>query len=211
MCAINQVPRFIVGAMLAAFVMAGVGMSAATAQQSGTPTAAAFLANPGQLLQQNPNGGSLLANSAQQLAVSDPSTFKALIGLVANANDQQKSAIAQGLTRAAKTEVLTNQTLAQEWESQIAAITDPTFKTAALDALGDVKLGAVGGAPGGNAGAGLGGPGGAPGGGGITQPIGSTGAPVATSSFTFTGSTSSASGVPGGTTSNITNPLSPAR
>jgi hypothetical protein len=211
MCAINQVPRFIVGAMLAAFVMAGVGMSAASAQQSGTPTAAGFLANPGQLLQQNPNGGSLLANAVQQLAVSDPSTFKALIGLVANANDQQKSAIAQGLTRAAKVEVLTNQTLAQQWESQIAAITDPTFKTAALDALGDVKLGAVGGAAGGNAGAGLGGSGGGAGG-GTTQPIGSSGSPVATPSFTFTASTSGASGVPtGGTTSNITKPLSPTQ
>ena len=208
MCAISQLLRFVVGAMLAAFVMAGVGMSAASAQQSGTPTAGGFLANPGQLLQQNPNGGSLLANSVQQLAVSDPSTFKALIGLVANANDQQKSAIAQGLTRAAKAEVLTNQTLAQEWESQIAAITDPTFKTAALDALGDVKLGAVGGAAGGAAGAGLGGPGGALGGGGATQTIGSTGAPVATPSFTFTGSTTSASGVSGGTIGGITSVVS---
>jgi hypothetical protein len=209
MCAISQLLRFVVGAMLAAFVMAGVGISAASAQQSGTPTAAAFLANPGQLLQQNPNGGSLLANSVQQLAVSDPSTFKPLIGMVANANDQQKSAIAQGLTRAAKAEVLTNQTLAQQWEGQIAAITDPTFKTAALDALGDVKLGAVGGAAGGNAGAGLGGPGGGSGGGGTTQTIGST--PVSTPSFTFTGSTSSASGVPtGGTTTGITSFKSPS-
>ncbi len=172
MCVINQVSRFIGSAMLAAFVVAGVGMSAASAQQPGTPTAEAFLANPGQLLQQNPNGGSQLTNAVQQLAVSDPSTFKALIGLLANASDLQKSALAQGLTRAAKIEVLTNQALAQDWESQIAAITDPTFKMAALNALGDVQLGAVAGAAGGAAGAGLGGPGGGPGGGGAPQSIG---------------------------------------
>src|SRR5277367_5773889 len=122
-----QVPRFVVGAIFSAFVMAGVGMSAAGAQQAGPATAAAFLANPGQLLQQNPNGGSRLTNAVQQLAVSNPANLRALIGLVANANDQQKSAIAQGLTRAAKVEVLTNQAVAQDWESQIAAITDPTF------------------------------------------------------------------------------------
>ena len=74
MRAINQLPRFVVGAMLTAFVMAGIGMSAASAQQSGTPTAAAFLANPGQLLQQNPNGGSLLTNAVQQTPGSPVST-----------------------------------------------------------------------------------------------------------------------------------------
>ena len=51
----------------------------------------------------------------------------------------------EGLTQAAKNEVLTNQTLAADWQQQIAAITDPTFKTAATNALGDVQLGAVGG------------------------------------------------------------------
>jgi hypothetical protein len=204
MCTINQLPRLVAGAMLAAVVMVGVDMSAASAQQSAPPTAASFLANPGQLLQQNPSGGSLLTNAVQQLAISDPATFKALIGLVANASDQQKSAIAQGLTRAAKIEVLTNQTIAQEWESQIAAISDPSFKTAALDALGDVKLGSVAGAAGGSAGAGLGGSGGGGGGGGGgTQPIGTAGAPVVTPSFTTTALTTSSAGVPSGATSAV--------
>jgi hypothetical protein len=205
MWTINQPPRFIVGAMLAAVVMVGVGISAASAQQSATPTTAAFRTDPGKLLKQNPTGGSILTNAVQQLAVSDPSTFKALIGLVANASDQQKSAIAQGLTRAAKIEVLTDQKAAQEWESQIAAITDPSFKTAALDALGDVKLGAVAGAAGGSAGAGLGGPGGAGGGGGggTTQAIGTGGTPVVTPSFTSAANTSSANGVPSDATSAV--------
>src|SRR5450759_2466890 len=165
MYVVDRTSRFIVGAILAAFVVAAVGMSAAIAQQAQTPTASAFLANPGQLLQQNPNGGSLLSNAVQQLALSDPSTFKGLLGLVANANDAQKGAIGQGLAQAAKIEVLTNQTVAADWQQQIAAINDPTFKTAALNAFGDVQLGAVGGAAGGAAG--LGGPGSAPGGGAL--------------------------------------------
>ena len=54
MYVIDRTFRLIAGAILAAFVMAAVGISAASAQQSQTPTASAFLANPGQLLQQNP-------------------------------------------------------------------------------------------------------------------------------------------------------------
>ena len=41
------------------------------------------------------------------------------------------------------------------------AVTDPAFKTAAINAFGDVKLGAVGGAAGGPLGGPAGGPGGA--------------------------------------------------
>jgi hypothetical protein len=191
MYVVDRAFRCIAGAMLAAFVMAAVGMSAANAQQSQTPTASAFLANPGQLLQQNPNGGSLLANAVQQLALSDTSTFKVLIGLVATANDAQKSAIGQGLAQAAKIEVLTNQPLAADWQQQIAAITDPSFKTAATDAFGDVQLGAVGGgAPGAGVG-GFGGAGGGVGGGGL-QTIGQNG--VATGSFNFTGGAAGSGG-----------------
>jgi hypothetical protein len=188
MYAIDRITRFITGAIFAAFVTAAVGMSAAQAQQTQIPTVSAFLANPGQLLQQNPNGGSLLASGVQQLALADPSTFKILIGLVANANDLQKAAIAQGLAQAAKIEVLTNQALAADWQQQIAAITDPTFKTAALNAFGDVQLGAVGGAAGGGV-WGLGGGVGGAGGGGAA-PIGQGGSAVATNSFNFTGGAS---------------------
>src|SRR5665647_339836 len=186
MYVVDRTSHFIAVAMLAAFVMAAVGMSAANAQQTQTPSASAFLANPGQLLQQNPNGGSLLANAVQQLALSDPSTFKALLGLLANANDAQKGAIGQGLAQAAKIEVLTNQTLAADWQQQIAAINDPPFKTAAANAFGDVKLGAVGGAAG-AAGSGFGGAGGGSGGGSL-EDIRSRG--TTTPSFTTSASTS---------------------
>jgi hypothetical protein len=216
---IGRTLRYLVGALVAVFVLGGVGVNSANAQQPGAPnaqqpgapTVAAFLANPGQLLQQNPNGGPLLAGIIQQLVLLDPSTFKIILGLLPDANDQQKIAIAQGLVQAAKIEVLTDQKLAQEWQGQIAEIGDPTFKTAATNAFGDVQLGAIGGAPGGNAGAGLGGPGGGPGGGGGGGPQGYN--PVTTPFFTYTGSTTG-TGVPSTTTTTVVtttvvNPVSP--
>jgi hypothetical protein len=188
MYVVNWICRFIAGAMFAAFVMAAVGMSAANAQQPQNPTVSAFFANPGQLLQQNPNGGPLLSNAVEQLALVDPSTFKVLLGLLANANDLQKGAIGQGLAQAAKIEVLTDQATAADWQQQIAAVTDTAFKTAATNAFGDVKLGAVG------AGAGVGGSTG-----GITNGSTSGGSleniqskPVTTQSFTFSSSTGAA-------------------
>jgi hypothetical protein len=195
--------RFIAGAILAVFVMAAVGMSAANAQQTKTPPVSAFLANPGQLLEQNPNGGPLLSNAVQQLALADPSTFKVLLGLLANANDLQKGAIGQGLAQAAKIEVLTDQATAADWQQQIAAVTDTAFKTAATNAFGDVKLGAVGGgAAGGNSGGASIGVGS-----GAAQTIGGNGVP--THSFTFSSGVSGTGGFSGGT--NVQSPTSPSR
>jgi hypothetical protein len=207
MYVVDRTFRFIAGAILAAFVMGSVGMSAANAEQAPMPTASAFLANPGQLLQQNPNGGSLLANAVQQLALSDPSTFKALLGLLANANDAQKGAIGQGLAQAAKIEVLTDQTRAADWQQQIAAVNDPPFKTAAANAFGDVKLGAIGGAAG-AAGSGFGGAGGGSGGGSL-EDIRSRG--TTTPSFTTSASTSGASGVNPGSSPSSSNSPSTSR
>ncbi len=200
--------RFIAGAIGAAFVMATMGLSSAHAQpsqppqQSQTPAVSAFLANPEQLLQQNLNGGSQLSNEVQALALADPATFKVLLGLTQKANDVQKGAIGEGLAQATKIEVLTNQALAEDWQQQIAAITDPTFQLAATNAFGDVQLGAVGGGALGAAGSGLGGPGIGPTTGftaGTLENIQST--PIATQPFTLT------SGISGAV--NVTTPLSP--
>lgn len=191
MYVVDRTFRFIARAMLAAFIIAAVGISAASAQQSQTPTVSAFLANPEQLLQQHPDGGMLLANAVQQLALSDPATFKVLLGLLANANERQKGAIGEGLAQATKSEVLTNQELATEWQQQIAAVTDPSFKLAATNAFGDVQIGAVGGGPLGAAGGGQG---------GISQGSSSSGPPqnlqpavVSTPLYTFTSSVSAGS------------------
>jgi hypothetical protein len=202
MYVVDRTFRFLVAAILAAFVLTGINMSTANAQvQSPTqiPSVSAFLANPTQLLKQNPNGGTLLANAVEQLALADPSTFKVLLGLLDSANDLQKGAIGMGLAQAAKIEVLTNQTLAADWQQQIAAITDPAFKTAAINAFGDVQLGALGGGT-------LGGGGGGPTTGGPTtnsspENLGET--PAGTPSFTFSSSTTGESGPSAGPTISI--------
>jgi hypothetical protein len=198
MYVVDRIFRFVAAAILSAFVLTGIGMSAANAQAQ-TPTVAAFLANPTQLLQQNPNGGTLLSNAVEQLALADPATFKVLLGLLDSANDLQKSAIGVGLAQAAKIEVLTNQTLAADWQQQIAAITDPTFQTAAINAFGDVRLGAVGGGT-------LGGEGGGPTTGGPTinnTPENLNETPVTTSPFTFTSSTTAGTSPSAGPTISV--------
>jgi hypothetical protein len=204
--------RYIAGAVVAALVIATGGAGSAEAQQSqsqpsqsqpsGNATVSAFLANPQQLLQQNPNGGPALSDAVQGLTLADPSTFKVIIGLTATANDQQKAAIGAGLAQATKIKVLTDQALATDWQQQIAAITDQSFQIAATNAFGDVQLGSVGGGSLGAAGSGLGGPGSGPGGlGGGTPPENIQSTPVTTQSFTLTSSISGA-----GT---VTNSVSP--
>ena len=160
--------RFATGAIFAALVVAGIGVGAANAQAQ----------TPAQLLQQNPNGGQLLINALQQLVLTEPRTFDTILGAVGGMNDQQKTATATALTQAAKVMVLTNEALATEWQQKILAITDPTFKTAAVNAFGDVKLGAIGGGP-------LGGPAGGPGGGGGGALEAIVSGPTATHPFTW--------------------------
>jgi hypothetical protein len=196
---LHQTVRFIVGAIFAAFIVAGSGVNAANAQAQ----------TPAQLLQQNPNGGQLLINSLEQLVLTTPSTFDTILGAVGGANDQQKIAIATALSQAAKTMVLTNEALAADWQQKILAITDPTFKTAAIDAFGDVKLGAIGGGPlGGPLGGLAGGPGGV-GGGGTLQNIQSN--PIGTPGFTFGSGTTGLGFVSGAAATNCTScPTSPS-
>jgi hypothetical protein len=188
---VYRTARFVGGAILAAFIMAGIGIGAASAQ---TQTA-------GQLLQQNPSGGQLLINALEQLVLTNPSTFDTVLGAVGGGNDQQKIAIATALSQAAKTMVLTNEALAADWQQKILAVTDPAFKTAAINAFGDVKLGAVGGGP-------LGGPAGGPGGGGGGGSLESiVSPPTGTGSFTF-GSGTGGLGFVGGVVNGASTPTS---
>jgi hypothetical protein len=158
MVVVGRICRFIACAILAAFVLTPIGVGAANAQQSQNQTVSDFLANPEQLLQQYPSGGSRMANLVQQFAIENPTTFKLLLGLLPSANDLQKGAIGEGLAMATKIEVLTDQALAEDWQNQIAAIHDPVFEIAATNAFGDVQIGAVGGGPLGGAGGGPGSP-----------------------------------------------------
>jgi hypothetical protein len=169
-------------------------------------TTQAFIANPKVILEQNPNGGGRLSTQVRDLAASDGSTLGPIINLLKDANDAQKTAISDGLAQAAKLVVLTNQALAAEIQSRIAAINDPTITVAFTNALGDVRLGGVGGGALGGAlgGAGAGGGASIPLAGTSAQDIRSSGIPTA--SFSFTGNTVGASGV----NTSISTPVSPS-
>lgn len=185
MAFLAQTFRFIAGAIPAAFVLTAVSLSAAHAQRAEAPDVAVFLANPATLLQQNPNGGQLLVSVVQRFVLADPTTFPVFISLLANANDLQKRAIGEGLAKATKIEVISDQSLAMEWQNLIAGVNDSVFNTAATDAFGDVQLGAVGGGA-------LGGDGGGP----SSRALTGTGAPqdlrstaVRTQPYTYSAST----------------------
>lgn len=161
-----------------------------------SPTAPAFIANPKSILDENPNGGGRLSTEIRDLLVSDGSTLGPIVDLIKDANDAQKMAISDGLAQAAKLLVLTNQALAADIQSRIAAINDPTITVAFTNALGDVRLGGVGAGAGplGGAGVGSGGPSNLSGAASALENIGSQGTPTA--AFAFTGGTTGGSGLP---------------
>ncbi len=189
--------RAYVGATLAAFLFVSAGTGQVHAQDQ-TPAVAAFVAKPGDILQQNPGGGPKLASQIQDLVVADGATLPLIMGLFADANPDQKAALASGLAQAAKIIVLTNQALGIDIQQRIASIDDPIVTLAFTRSLGDVELGAVGISPLGAVGGGAGGP--------IGEQNGTrgTGSPAAyirsgaitTLPFTFSSSTTAASGPP---------------
>ncbi len=190
--------RAYAGAILATFVFVAISLTQVQAQEGQTPTVTAFLANPGDILQQNLGGGSKLASQIQDLVVADATTLPVIMGLFANANPEQKSALAKGLAQAAKIIVLTNQALATDIQQRIASINDPVVTLAFTQSLGDVELGAIGIGPLGASGGGAGGQ--------ISQLNGTAGnagpaqdfraGPATTSPFTFSSSTTSTGGPP---------------
>jgi hypothetical protein len=171
-------------------------------------TTQAFIANPKVILEQNPNGGGKLSTQVRDLAASDGSTLGPIINLLKDANVAQKMAISDGLAQAAKLVVMTNQALAADIQSRIAAINDPTITVAFTNALGDVRLGGVGGGALGGAlgGAGAGGLSNALGVISSVQDIRSSGTP--TTSFSFTGNTVGATGTTVG--ASFITPVSPS-
>jgi len=181
-----------------------------SAQTSLTPSA--FETNPGQALTQNENGGPQLAALVRNLTIGDPATLAAIIGLLPNANKDQKAAIAAGLAQAAKIELRTNPVFANDIQQAIAKTKDQDVVLAFAAASGDQPIGAIGG--GGGLGGGSGGQtsstNGGSSGGGSFQSIGSPG--VNTGNFTISSSVSGTSGTTGSTTSGtnaISNSVSP--
>lgn len=114
-----------------------------------------FLANPGSLLTQYPNGGPDMIKAVQDLAGSDPSTLNALVGLLAKANPAQSTAIGTALGHIAKAAVNTDQGYATQIQVAVALANNDTALTAFNAVIGgDVQLTAVTGGVGGGGGGG---------------------------------------------------------
>jgi hypothetical protein len=112
------------------------------AQSVGVQT---FLTDPGALLRQNPAGGPNLISEIRDLAVATPSTLDAIIHLLANANKDQKTAIASGLAQAAKIVVKNNPQYATQIQLAIADTKDQDVVLAYSAAAGEAPIGAAGG------------------------------------------------------------------
>ena len=164
------------------------GVSPADAAQLTTQQVGQFVTDPGGLLKANPNGGGRLVSQIRDLMLSDtclPSpaaprlascqdVLAAIIALLTNANDAQKSAIGTGLGDAAQTMETTNPTLANDIQTALAKSGDKFALEAYQTTVGNQAIGAAGGGGGGagaaayqtltNTGGG--------GGGGLAQPTG---------------------------------------
>jgi hypothetical protein len=156
-----------------------------------------FTANPSQALTQNPEGGAALISQIRDLAASDPATLSVIMGLLPNANRDQKRAIGSALAQAARICVRSDQAYAGKIQQAVADAKDPDLRVAYAAAAGDQPIGAAGGAGAGSAG-GVGGATGVTtgtgGGGGPAEGINGNG--VNTGSFGFTSSVSGASSNP---------------
>ena len=117
--------RAVTGVTIAGFVLASVPQPAAaqnSPQQTLSPQAIQqFLSNPGDLLKQYPDGKGPMIAAVRDLAASDPQTLNALIGLLANANGDQASAIGTALGQVALAAVNTNQAYAEQIQTAVAA------------------------------------------------------------------------------------------
>jgi hypothetical protein len=121
-----------------------------------------FLAHPGQVLQQNPDGGAAMISALRDLVASSPATLAPVIALLANANPAQATAIGTALGLAAQMCVRTDQAYATQIQQALAATNNQPAILAMAAVLGDKPIGALGG----------GGGGGSPGaGGGQINPI----------------------------------------
>jgi hypothetical protein len=188
--------RILAGAFLATAVVTVSGTGAVLAQQPGQTNSAL---TPGQLLTQFANGGPEMISRVRELA-GDPANLSALIGLLANANMAQKSALASGLAQAARIALRANQNYAFQIQTAVVntknkdGTPDKEFQDQFAMILGDQPIGAGGGGGGGGGGAV----------GGQTNPLGNGiatgpasgigGAGTANAPFTNTPSTTGATG-----------------
>ena len=197
--------RILAGAFLAATVVT-VSDSVVMAQQPAGQTNNGVTV--GQLLTQFANGGPEMISRVRELA-ADPANLSALIGLLANANMAQKSALGAGLAQAARIALRNNQPYSFQIQQAVAETRDNDVQTAFAAVLGDQQIGAGGGGGGGGGGA-VGGQTNPLGNGLPTGPgLGFGGGSVLNGAFSYTGSASGANGPSAGSsTTNTTNSTS---
>jgi hypothetical protein len=139
----------------AIFMLSAQLANAQVAGQSGAlpPAAiAAFLANPGQVMNQFPNGGPGLAKQVSDLMDSDKATLATLIAFAKTANEDQRKAIAQGLAQAAKAYASGDPAFANQIQQSVANSGLPEFSKAYAEAAGDTGTASTGGGGGGGGG-----------------------------------------------------------
>jgi hypothetical protein len=89
-----------------------------------------FLAKPSALLDQFPDGGAEMIAKIRDLAASDPATLNPIIGLLANANFKQASAIGTGLGQTALMAVKTDQAYANAIQQALVAANNAPGRSA---------------------------------------------------------------------------------
>jgi hypothetical protein len=151
--------RSLVSLVAVGYLVIHPGVSPAVAAQLTSEQVSQFIADPSALLTANPNGGGRLVSQIRDLMLSDsclpsPSSprlpscelgLTAIIALLANANDAQKSAIGAGLGDAAQAMVTTNPSLANEIQTKLAAAGDKLAVEAYQTTVGNQAIGAAGG------------------------------------------------------------------
>ena len=137
-------------------ISAPVLVTGASAQQAQQNIAQQFLQNPKQTLEQYPSGGPAMTSLVRELAIADPKTLEVILGLLPNANKDQKTAIGSGLGQAAKVIVRTNQAFATQILQAIAETKDQDVFLAYSGVSPDQGTAAAGGG-GAGAGGGVGG------------------------------------------------------
>jgi hypothetical protein len=127
-----------------------------SSQQLSAQTVSDFLANPSQILQQNPNGGAQMISRIRDLSASDSATLQPILALIANADKNQKFAIGSALGQAAKICGGLGQgegrAYANDIQQAIAVLKDQDVVLAYAAAAGNQPIGAAGAGPGGSVG-----------------------------------------------------------
>jgi hypothetical protein len=145
--------RALFGAAVLGFVLACAPLASAAIysprQALPADTINQFLANPGALLAQFPNGGPQMITKVRDLAASDPATVDPLLKLLKSANPAQSAAIGTALGQIALMALSTDHPFAIDLQTKIAQ----SGNTQALDAFdavvgGDLKLTAATGSTG---------------------------------------------------------------